>query len=126
MLTFACFNLIALTGNLVYMTYVFVRYIHGLQIKNKMVRSFYALAFCMTVLYSIFQINQVVTGGTATLDEVYANDFNVRNGSLSLAKLFDFLLSLQIDYTMLKLSLSIKVNNDEITYCDKIQRKSKF
>ena len=91
-----------------------------------MVRSFYALAFCMTVLYALFQINQVVTGGVPTMEEVLANNVNFRNGSLSCAKVFDFILSLQIDYTMLKLSLSIKVNLGEITYCDKVQQKNKF
>ena len=36
------------------------------------------------------------------------------------------MLSLQIDYTMLKLSLSIKVNLEEIIYYTKVQRKKIF
>ena len=87
-------NLIALMGNVAYMTFVFIKYIHGLKIKNKMVRLFYFLAFCMTIMYMIFQINGIVTGGVKGKDAVLGNNFDIRNVSLSIAKLFDFMLSL--------------------------------
>ena len=113
-------------GNLAYMAFVYMKYIHALGIKNKMVRLFYFLAFFMTVSYMIFQINGIITGGVKGRDAVLGNQFDVRNLSLSIAKLFDFMLSLQIDYTMLKLALSIKVNLGEIHYCRKVQRKKNF
>ena len=91
-----------------------------------MVRLFYFLAFCMTIMYMVFQINGIITGGVKGKDAILGNNFDVRNVSLSIAKLFDFMLSLQIDYTMLKLALSIKVTLGEIHYCHKVQRKKIF
>ena len=76
------------------MTFVFIKYIHGLRIKNKMVRLFYLLAFCMTIMYMVFQINGIITGGVKGKDAIIGNYFDVRNVSLSIAKLFDFMLSL--------------------------------
>ena len=62
-------NLLFLTGNLICMVYVFFRYIHGLHIKNKMVRLFYFLAFCMTIMYMIFQINMLIIGPDGSYKE---------------------------------------------------------
>ena len=86
-------NLLALTVNLILMVYVFSRYIYGLSIKNKMVRLFYFLAFCMTIMYMIFQIDMLVVGPDGSY-VVSKNVFNVRNASLSIAKIFDLMLSL--------------------------------
>ena len=50
----------------------------------------------------------------------------MRNISLSSAKLLDAMLSLQVDYTMLKLASSIRVTMEEISYMDKVRYKRYF
>ena len=88
-------NLTLLIGNLSYMTYVFVRYIHRLKIKNKIVRLFYGIAFIMTTMYIIFQLNGFLVGGANdNIEDWNKTHLDVRNISLSLAKLFDAMLSL--------------------------------
>ena len=47
-------NLTLLIGNICYLIFVFVRYIHKLEIKNTLVRLFYGIAFLMTVMYTVF------------------------------------------------------------------------
>ena len=77
------------------MTYVFVRYIHTLKIKNKVVRLFYGIAFVMTIMYIIFQFNGILFGSkNESVTDWGKTHVDVRNISLSLAKLFDALLSL--------------------------------